>query len=154
MRLPSRHAVFAFALAATATSVAASVSSTQFVIAALGGIDVGVPLPTRIAMTVTDLGILKTLLPAVIACFLPAFWLAAIAASAVGANRTAWFVLAGGIALLAELLIIQAVLGLMPVAGARTSPGLFMQGVAGAIGGYVFARMTAARAGRGTPCAD
>jgi len=144
--MPSRQVVVAFAGAAVLASIAASVSSTQFVIAALGAIDVDVPLSTRLIMTVEDLAILRTLLPATVACFLPAFWVAEAAATALGGNRSLWLALAGGTALVAEILIIEAALGLMPIGGARTVAGLAMQGVAGALGGIVFARLAPSRA--------
>ena len=135
----------AFIAASLATGVAASVFSTQFVIAGLGAIDVHVPFGTRLSMTVTDLRMLLILVPSAMACFLPAFVVAAVLSKHVGGSRDAWFVLAGGVALVVELMIIEASLSLMPIAGARTAAGLALQGVAGALGGYVFARLTTAR---------
>lgn len=138
--------IVAFAAATAATAVLASVFSTQFVIAGLSGIGVEIPLTTRLVMTITDLAILLVLVPAAAACFLPAFALAGYASHRLGGDRQMWFTLAGAAGLCVELIIIEAVLGLMPVGGARTVPGLAMQTVAGAVGGFVFARLTAAPA--------
>jgi len=137
--------VAAFILAVLCTSLLGSVFSTQFVVAALGSIDVDVPLATRLSMTVRDFGILPTLLPAVAACFFFGFLVAGIASWKPGGNRVYWYVVAGATALVTELLIMQAVFGLMPIAGARTNAGLFSFALAGAAGGWVFARVTATK---------
>ena len=134
--------LLAFIASVLATAVIGSVFSTQFVIAALGSIDVTVPLDVRLATTFRDFGILPTLVPAVAASFLIGFLVAGICASMLGGSRAFWFALAGAMALVSELLIMQAVLGLMPVAGARTASGLASFAVAGAAGGWLFARLT------------
>lgn len=139
----------AFLVAVLATSVLASVSSTQFVLAGLSGIGVDVAVSERLAMTIADFGILPTLTLAVTACFLIGFPVAALAASQTGAGRRTWFLVAGALALIAELLIMRATLGLMPVAGARTLAGLASQGLAGALGGWLFAALTTKVAARG-----
>ena len=133
----------ALLLAALLTAVAASVFSTQFVIAALTAIDVEVPFGVRLSMTFTDLAILMILLPAAIACFVPAFVIAEALARWLGGRRELWFALAGGTALVTELLLIESVLGLMPVGGARTTAGMALQGVAGVLGGVAFSRLAA-----------
>ncbi len=137
--------VGAFLLAVFCASLLGSILSTQFVVAALGSIDVGVPLATRLSMTARDFGILPTLVPAVAACFLPGFVVAAICNRFIPGGRFFWFVFAGATALVAELLIMQAALGLMPIAGARTLAGLLSFGLAGAAGGWVFALSTRPR---------
>ncbi len=137
--------LIAFIAATVTTGVLGSVFSTQFVIAALGSIDVAVPMDVRLATTIRDFGILPTLVPAVVSCFLIGFLVAGLCASKLGGSRTAWLSLAGATALVSELLIMQAVLGLMPVAGARTTTGLASFAVAGATGGWLFARLTQRR---------
>ncbi len=133
--------LLAFVAAVLCASLLGSVVSTQFVIAALAGIDVEVSLATRLSMSVRDFGILPTLVPALAACLLPGFLIAGICARLLGGSRPAWFVIAGATAVIAELLIMQAVLGLMPIAGARTLPGLLSFGLAGAAGGWMFVRL-------------
>jgi len=133
-------------LAATAlTAILASLFSTQFVIAGLVGIDVNVPFGTRVRMSLSDLGILPALLAATAACFIVGFPIAAWCRDHFGGRRLAWFALAGGSALVVELLIMKATLGIMPVGGARSLAGLACQGIAGAAGGVLYARLARGR---------
>jgi hypothetical protein len=143
MLVRARQIGLAFLAATLVTAVAASVCSTQFVIAALVAVNVEIPFGVRLSMTFTDLHILRMLLPAAIACLLPAFIVAEQLSRFVGGRRDVWFAVAGGTAFLAELLIIEAVLGLMPIGGARSGAGMAMQGVAGVLGGIVYARLSA-----------
>lgn len=143
-----RFLILLLALLASAavTALLASISSSQFVIAGLQAIDVDIPYSTRLSMTVADFGILTVLLPAVLACFLIAFLVAGFCAARLGGSRIGWFIAAGATSLVAELLIMQGVFGVMPVSGARSVAGLLAQGVAGAVGGYLFARITSKQA--------
>ena len=134
--------LLAFLASVLAAAVLGSVFSTQFVIGALGSIDVAVPIDVRLTTTIRDFGILPTLVPAVAACFMIGFLVAGLCAAKLGGSRRIWFALAGGAALVCELLVMEASLGLMPVAGARTHAGLAAFGVAGAAGGWIFARLT------------
>lgn len=139
----------AFLAAVLATSLLASVISTQFVLAGLTSIGVDVALGDRLAMTFADFGILPTLTLAVAACFLVGFPVAALMASRTAPRREIWFIAAGAAALIAELLIMRATLGLMPVSGARSLAGLASQGMAGAVGGWLFAALTTSFSGQG-----
>ena len=130
----------AFAMAVLATSVIASVFLTQFVIAELQSIDVDIPLPTRLTMTVTDLQILQIFAPFCAACFAVAFPVAASCARKLPGERRTWFVAAGLLSIVCGLMLLEAVFGFMLLAGARTSFGLASQGVAGAVGGWLFER--------------
>ncbi|NND01041.1 MAG: hypothetical protein HKN85_12745 [Gammaproteobacteria bacterium] len=138
----------AFVVAALVAATASSIFSTQMVIAGLQSLGVSVPLNTRLIMTFQDFAILQTLLPVVAACYLVGFLLAALGHYKLRGNRLAWYVTAGGSALLVALLVLSAVLQLMPVAGARTAIGLLTQTLAGAIGGYVFSLLTTQRKNR------
>lgn len=133
---------FAWLAAVAATSVLASVFSTQFVLAGLAGLGVEVSAAQRLSMTIADLGILPLMGMAVAACFMIGFSIAVLAARFVGGDRRVWLVAAGASALVVELLIMRATLGLMPIGGARTTAGLLAQGLAGAVGGWLFARLT------------
>ena len=132
-----------FVVAILVAGVAGSLFSTQFVLAGLTGLGVDVSIGNRLSMSVTDLRILETLAPAVAAALLPAFVVAAICVRWIGGSRTIWFTVAGASAIVVELLVIGSVLGLMPVAGARSTMGLLGQGLAGALGGFTYASMTA-----------
>lgn len=133
----------AFIAAVFITAVFSSIFSTQFVIAGLQNLGVEIPLGVRVKMTLGDLSILQTLLMIIAACFLVGFLVAWLCSSKLNGNRTLWYAVAGACAYLLTFFVLEAVLQLMPVAGARTGFGLFTQAIAGLIGGYVFARISA-----------
>ena len=130
--------------AALTTSVIGSIFSTQSVIASLQSIDVVIPFGTRLSMTVNDLAILPALGPITSICFIIGFIVAALCTRFIGGNRTAWHMLAGAVALITTLLIMKAVLLITPIAGTRTLLGLLSFGLAGAIGGWVYTKITPA----------
>ena len=132
----------AFIAGVLVASVIASIFSTQFVVAGLHNVGVEIPISTRLQMTFDDLPILQTLALVIAACFLIGFIVAAIGHKLFAGNRLWWYTVAGGSALLATLLLMDTFLQLMPIAGARTSLGLLTQTIAGAVGGYVYARMS------------
>jgi hypothetical protein len=139
----SRYLI-AFLTAVLCTSLLGSVVSSQFVMAGLTELGIEIPFRDRLRMTVQDFGILPALSASVAAAFLPAFIVAGLLGRRFDGRR-AWFTLAGAAALTAELAIMQAVLGLMPVAGARSAAGLVTLGIAGALGGLTFALLTETR---------
>lgn len=141
MSLFLRYAA-AFVAAVVCTSLLASVLSTQSVIASLQEVGANVGFGTRLSMTFGDLRILETLAPITAACFLVGFLVAFACNKFVYQSRTAWFVLAGACALMCTILLLSWHLQLAPIAGARTFLGLALQGFAGAVGGYVFAKLT------------
>ncbi len=128
--------------AALTASIIGSVFSTQSVIASLQSIDVEVPLATRLSMTVGDFAILPMLGGLTAICFVVGFTVAALCRRFLGGDRTAWYVIAGASALISTLLIMKAVLLITPIAGTRTLLGLLSFGLAGAIGGWVFAKIS------------
>lgn len=131
-------------IAATlATSLLGSICSTQFVIAGLQSINVAIPLATRLSMTVNDLYILTALGPVTAICFIIGFIVAGLGHRFMGGNRTAWHVVAGATALITTLFIMKAVLLITVIAGTRTLLGLLSFALAGAIGGWVYAKVTA-----------
>jgi len=132
----------AFIAAVLTTGILASAFSTQFVVAALQDVGAVIPMSTRLTMTAKDLAILQTLGLVTAACFLIGFLVAQLGVNFVGGSRTAWFVVAGASALVCTLLLMSWQLQLMPIAGARTQLGLAFQGLAGAIGGLVFATLS------------
>ena len=64
MLVRARQIGLAFLAATLLTAIAASVFSTQFVIAGLTAVNVDIPFGVRLSMTFTDLAILRMLLPA------------------------------------------------------------------------------------------
>jgi hypothetical protein len=124
------------------TSVVGSVFSTQSVISSLQSLDIDVPLATRLSMTLGDLAILPSLMPIIAICFIVGFAVAAMCIGHIGGNRTAWHIVAGAVALITTLIIIKMVLSITAIAGTRSLLGLLSFGLAGAIGGWVYAKIT------------
>ena len=57
-------------------------------------------------------------------------------------HRALLFTLAGFVAIVALHLIMKAALGITAIAVTRTLPGLLGQGLAGAVGGYCYYRLS------------
>ena len=132
-----------FAIAVLATSLLGSIFSTQFVLAGLQGLGVEIPMADRLSMTMADFGILPLMGLLYAICLLIGFLIAGLCAAKIGGSRRVWFMAAGATAVICELLFLSSSMELMILAGARTTAGLMAQGVAGGIGGWVFATMTA-----------
>jgi hypothetical protein len=137
--------VGALIAAAFVTSILGSIFSTQSVIASLMSINVDISLATRLSMTVNDLYILTALVPVTAICFIIGFTVVGLGYRFVGGNRTVWYVIAGATALISTLLIIKAMLLITPIAGTRTPLGLLSFAFAGAVGGWVYAKITASK---------
>lgn len=130
--------------ASVITAVLATILSTQFVIAALADIGANVNLAKRLSMTFADL---KGLAPLYFVFLSLGLVIALLTAGAlyklVKKLRLVIFIFAGAIAVAVTLLLMEKVFFDVPlIAGARSGFGFFMQMIAGAVGGYVFARLT------------
>ncbi|MFT6047711.1 MAG: hypothetical protein ACI9WC_003428 [Arenicella sp.] len=132
----------AFIISVLAASIIASMFSTQFVVAGLRELGLEIPTTMRLAMTFGDLASLKSLGIIISLCFLIGFIIVAVAKRYLRGSRLSWYTVAGGLSYTATLLLIEQFLQLMPIAGARTIAGMFTQGLAGAIGGFIFAQLT------------
>ena len=141
---PAVRYTIAFLVAVVAAIALASIISTQFVIAGLQGIGVEIPFGTRVSMTVTDLALLRIYVIMGGTAMLVAFLVAGTCARWLPGSGQVWFTVAGFAALTCVLLMVESMLGAMLIAGARSLPGLLLQGVAGAFGGWTFARLTSA----------
>ena len=75
-------------------------------------------------------------------CLFFAFIVAALCARWLPGNRQFWFSFGGATSVLVLLISVSELVGGMPIAGARTLPGLLFQGIAGGIAGWIFARFT------------
>ena len=132
-----------FAVAVAVTAVGSAVLSSHFVLRGLEGLGVTIAFSDRFGMYWHDALGMAPIAGAVAGVgFLIAFPVAALVIRFAPALRTFGYVLAGAAALGAALLLMQSVLGMRPMAGARTAGGLVAQAAAGAVGGYVFARLT------------
>jgi hypothetical protein len=135
-------AFFAYFLAVVATTVLGSLAATQFVLAELRTMQVAVPFSVRIETTVHDIvGMGPTFAPIVAGALLVAFLVAALLTRFVPLPDRRWYLVGGFVGLIAALLLIKAVLGGTPIAGARGTLGLVSQGMAGLVGGWVFAKL-------------
>ncbi len=135
--------ILAFLAAVVVSAALAAAASTQFVLAELARLDVAFTFGDRVAMTLHDIfGMASLYLPIFGVGLLIAF---SVAALVIRFLLPGWgvlgFTLAGFTAVLAIMGIAMLMFGLMPVAGARSLGGMAAQGVAGAAGGYLFARL-------------
>ena len=123
--------------------VLASALVTQSVLASV--ISFGLPVDplVRLQTTLQDLvGMATSYLPLILVAFLLGLPVAAALARALPARRALLFSLAGFAAIVALHLIMHALLGVYGIAAARTLPGLLGQGLAGAVGGFCYHRLS------------
>lgn len=127
-------------LAVLATTLVGSIVQTQFNLAALAALGQPVEIGLRMQTTLLDLGRFAPLFAAIVAAgFLVALPLASWLVRG-RAGRRWLFPLAGAAALLAALLLMRWLVGLTPIAAARTAPGLVALVSSGALGGWVWGR--------------
>ena len=130
----------AYLLAIVVAYLLASITATQSVVARLGEMGIEVDLRERFGMTLHDIaGMAGMFLPMIAAGFLAAFLVTALLCRWLGKRPVALYVLAGAVALIAIHLTLKLAFGITPVAVARTMGGLFIQGLAGAVGGWFYA---------------
>ena len=148
--------LLAFLAAVLAAEVLAAAAASQFVLHNLATLGVDVSFADRITTTAHDVvGMLPSYGPIIGAAFLVALPIAGFIASRTGMTRSLLFTIAGGVAILAALLIMRKVFEITPIAAARSATGLATQVLAGAIAGYLFARLSAPAANKGDasgPC--
>ena len=124
------------------TYILATVSATQHVVAQLASMGIDVGLGDRLAMTVKDLaGMAGMFLPLIAFALLAAFLVTALIVHWWDRWRIALYVIAGAAAMVTLHLALHLAFGLTPVAIARSGAGLVVQALAGAAGGYLYARL-------------
>lgn len=129
----------AYIAAVLTTAVVGSVSSSQFVYAALVRIDgVSIPFGTWLQSTLVDLKMMLTLAPVLAIGLLLGFLVAGALNKWTRLDRKKLMIAAGGAAWLVAILIMSQVFSLNPIAGARSMLGLVCQVLAGMLGGYAF----------------
>ncbi len=130
----------AYLLAIIVAYLLASITATQSVIARLGEMGIDVNFADRLGMTLQDIaGMAGMFLPMIAAGFLAAFLLTALLCRWLGRRPVALYILAGAVALITIHLTLNLAFGITPVAIARTTGGLLIQGLAGAVGAYLYA---------------
>jgi hypothetical protein len=131
--------VMAFSGAVMAAFVTGSIFATQFILANVSAMGMEVTPGVRLQATFHDLvGLSGTYLPMIAVALLIALSAATRLAKLFPGQRLVLFVLAGSLGLISIHVIIKAVLGLSGIAATRTLAGLLSQGLAGALGGYVY----------------
>ena len=131
--------------AAVITTVVIGVGlQTQNVLARLENIGADVSLMERLSMTIYDLRYLGSLYIIFVSMALAiAFLVGGLVFRFVKFGRPYIYVVAGGIALLVMLMSMKQVFfDIHFIAGARDSFGIGLQMLAGAIGGFVFSRVS------------
>ena len=130
----------AYLLAIIVAYLLASITATQSVIARLAEMGVDLNFADRLRMTLHDIaGMAGMFLPMIAAGFLAAFMLTAVLCRWLGRRPVALYILAGAVALISIHLTLKLAFVITPVAIARTTGGLLIQGVAGAVGAYLYA---------------
>jgi len=137
-----------FILSVIIATLAASLFSTQFVVAALERSGAKVGWGARLDMTLYDLGHLGLVYGLFIFIgLLIAFLAAGLVYRFAKTRRPLIYVVAGMASFVVMLYLMQAVFfGVPIIAGARSTLGLVFQALAGGIGGYVFAKLTGTKA--------
>ena len=130
----------AYLLATIVAYLLASITATQSVIARLAEMGVDLNFADRLRMTLHDIaGMAGMFLPMIAAGFLAAFMLTALLCRWLGRRPVALYILAGAVALITIHLTLKLAFVITPVAIARTTGGLLIQGIAGAVGAYLYA---------------
>jgi hypothetical protein len=136
----------AFLVAVLATYFTAAAAATQSVMSRLVELGAPVTVGVRVEATWHDLlGMASSYLPIIAVGLLIAFAVAALVVRLLPGWRALGYPLAGAVAVLAVHVILQQLFDITPVAATRTLAGLAVQGLCGALGGWVFLRLLPAR---------
>ena len=127
-------------LAVLVTAALGSIAQTQFNLTALAAMGQSIGLELRLQTTLLDLARFAPLFAAIVAAgFVVALPLASWL-NRRGAGRDWLYPLAGAVALLVALLLMRWLVGLTPIAAARTPFGVATLMLTGAIGGWLWGR--------------
>jgi hypothetical protein len=135
---------YGFLAAVVATYIVAVIGYSQINLLNLVDMGIAVDFALRAQTLQHDLvGMLDLFLPIVIVALLLAFGVAALIISRVPHLRTIGYVLAGTMGIYAVIVSLGLMMGTNPIAVTRSAGGLLSQVAAGAVGGFVFALITA-----------
>jgi len=125
----------------------ASIIATQSVVSSLAGMGVDVGFSDRLIMTLKDIaGMAALFLPMIAFAYLAAFLIAAMLCHWWALWRTPIYIAAGAAAVITIHLTLNLAFNVTPIAVARTTGGLLLQGLAGAVGGYLYILLTPRKA--------
>ena len=137
--------VLSWLIAVVVSFVLGSVAMTQVVLSDLASMGVATGMRLRLQTTLGDIvGLSGAYLPLLAVSLLIAFVIAGALFRLVERGRTALYLAAGAAGVGTLLWVLEWVLGLNPLSGARGVSGFLLQVFAGLAGGYVFARFSAA----------
>ena len=114
--------------------VLASVASTQVVLSGIEGVGRDVPLGVNVSTTLDDIVGLRRYLVVI----LIGFAVAVFVATMLPALAPIAYPAAGGTAVAVALLVMERLYGVVPILGAQTDLGLWLQIAAGVLGGIAF----------------
>jgi len=140
------RAILAYLAAVLVTYAVAVVFASQSVAGHLADMGVRVGAGERLGMVVHDLaGMVGIFLPVIAIGLLVALLVSTWLIRLKPAWRTVLYCLAGATAVISVHIALKLSFDITPVAVARSIPGLISQAIAGAVGGYVFARLKPVR---------
>ncbi len=132
-----------FLAAVVATYIFAAIMATQFALASITAMGLPISFVQRVAVTGHDLlGMTTTLFPLFAIGFLIAFLVTSLIISWFPQDRIPLYIVAGAIAVLAVHFSLKMAFDVTLVAAARMTGGLVTQAAAGAVGGYLFVRLS------------
>lgn len=135
--------ISAYLTAVVVAYFAAVTLGTLGVLSAVADMGLTVTMSDRAAAVLHDvIGMAGSYLPLIAVAFALGLPVAAQIARWVGGARAGIYALGGFVAIAALHLIMEAVLGLVGIAAARTALGLTGQALAGAMAALLFARLT------------
>lgn len=138
MRTNLTRFFISFVLSVVVAYTLASLAHTQQVLSGLLKLGVVIPTGDRLGMFAGDWLGLYLYLVVIVIGFLIAFGVMALFRRVLPASSVFLYALGGALAMLVIHVSMQALASLTPIAGARGALGLFLQCLAGAIGGAVF----------------
>lgn len=138
------HKALFWALAVLLTAIVGSIVQTQFNLAAIAALSEPIGVMTRLQVTAQDLlGFMPPWSLVVALALLPGFTVAAALHRWTQWNRWVWFMVAGVAALACALWLLNSVFPITPIAALRSSAGYWAMVSSGALGGWLYVRLTA-----------
>ncbi len=136
--------IYGFLAAVVVTYTVAVIGYSQINLLNLVDMGIAIDLAMRVQTLQHDLvGMLELFLPIVFVALLLAFLIGALIIRRVPHLRTIGYVLAGTMGIYAVIVSLGLMTGTNPIAVTRSAAGLLSQVAAGAVGGLVFALVTA-----------
>ncbi len=131
--------VLAYSSAVVGAFLLASILATQFILGNVQELGMDVTAAVRLQATLHDIaGLATSYLPLLAVAFLIALPVTGGLRKVFPSRPLLLYALAGAVAVITLHLTMKAALGLSGIAATRTTLGLLSQGLAGALGGYLY----------------